>query len=140
MEASLWNIQDDVINNHKQIPTRKQEIEVHIDLVLQSLSMDICGEDEGEDSLQILKRAFSKFQAISSNENNVYASTDEPVYNRHTRSLGSAQSRAFMQRSGTDESLLGGNKDTLSLEADVLERMWDEAMAEERTVIETDEV
>ena len=135
MEASLWKYQDDM-DARQQLLGRKKEIEPHIDLVLQSLSIDIQGEDDRQDSLQILQRAFSKFQPILSEESD--ASIDGTVYNRHTRSLGSAQSKAMMKR-GTGELLLGANRDTITQEADLLERMWDEAMAEEQAVIETNE-
>jgi hypothetical protein len=56
---------------------------------------------------------------------------------RHTRSLGSVQAEAVLERRIQDDSIFSGftGRSTLAQEADILERMWDDAMMNTTTVM-----
>ena len=135
MNASLWNIGDDILHEYAQ-PHQKFSHASHIDLLLQSVQRDVdCNihhDDENNDSLEILSHAFSKVVGL-----HVEAEDGMQGHARHTRSLGSVQAEAVLERRIQDDSIFYGftGSSTLAQEADILERMWDDAMMNTTTVM-----
>lgn len=135
MNASLWKITDDILRGYNRAANQGATRSSHIDLVLQSVSNDVAAtshkaDTTERDSLELLSEAFSKLLCEQSpNQDGML------TWARHTRSLGSVQANAAMEERNND-SLFGGpasrGPSTLAHEADILERMWDEAMLEER--------
>lgn len=129
MNASLWNIGDAVLGEYG---TPGQEDASHIDLVLQSIQQDLeCTTHTliERDSLEILSDAFSKIL-----QGHMHPEDGMLGHARHTRSLGSIQSEAVLERRNQEivyPGLIGTGRSTLEQEADILERMWDEAMIQE---------
>ncbi|KAI8108732.1 hypothetical protein M9435_005149 [Picochlorum sp. BPE23] len=112
MTASLWNM-DSMPNG---TGTMANEGMTHLDMVLKSLQCDVS-DPTPDAALEILSKAFKGYSNIEERNENGGV---EHRLNRHTRELGSIQATAYAA------SQQHGN--TLADEADVLERMWDDAM------------
>ena len=112
MQASLWNMDS--------MPDSAETMEIegmsHMDMVLKSLQCDVS-DPTPDVALDILSKAFEGFTFHEGRDDEYVGMEYRP--NRHTRELGSIQATAY----ATSQ-----HGSTLAQEADMLERMWDDAM------------
>lgn len=111
MTASLWNMD----SMPDFTGAMAAEGMTHLDMVLKSLQRDVS-DPIPDAALELLSKAFEGYSGIEERDEN---SGMEHRVNRHTRELGSIQATAYAASQ---------HGSTLAEEADVLERMWDDAM------------